>query len=193
MANLPDADDEMRQYYAIKPVTVLEQFLRGVFKTQIETGKTSPDKLTGGKLSGSERLGGDSPVQYTAVSYDFQSAGAVKSILSKIGRPACPMTAHVTHNGQTLPVLVPCTGRFGFLPVRQNQRRKKLRGPRTGTDRTDRTVIMPEFGRFSAACRRRSLGIESPGPISNTGTAERTRNGCGTLPTLHPQLPNTKN
>ena len=87
MTNLPDADDEMREYYTIKLVTTLEQLLRQTIKTQIETGKISPDKLVPGELPGPDRLGGDSLAHHIAVSYDFQNMGAVKSILDKLGWP----------------------------------------------------------------------------------------------------------
>ena len=45
MANLTDADDAVRKYCTIKLVTVLEQFLREVIKTLIETGKISQASL----------------------------------------------------------------------------------------------------------------------------------------------------
>ncbi len=60
MMNLPDADDETREYYTIKLVTILEQLLRQTTKTQIETGKISPDKFVPGELPGPDKLGGDS-------------------------------------------------------------------------------------------------------------------------------------
>ena len=86
MANLTDADDATRKCCTVKLVTVLEQFLRKVIKTLIETGKIPLDKLVGGKLPGSERFGGDSLAQHIAVSHDFQNAGPVKIILNKIDR-----------------------------------------------------------------------------------------------------------
>ena len=85
MIHLTDADDATRKYCTVKLVTVLEQFLREVIKTLIETGRISPGKLVDGKLPGPERLGGDPLAHHIAVSYTFQSIGAVKSILDKIG------------------------------------------------------------------------------------------------------------
>ena len=85
LKKLKHADDDMKDLCTIKSVTALEQLIRQVLITLIETGKIPPGKLVKGELPGPERPGGISLAQHIAFSQNFQNMDAVKNILREIG------------------------------------------------------------------------------------------------------------